>query len=221
MSDHLPLRFFATLLLGAALSCGSSSSSLFDQTSGGSSSSKGGESNSPSTGGGAGAISTGGSDPTGEGGSAGAEETGGDDGGGGEPSEAAEDASAPVEGTGTIVCGNTTCDVTNGGHCCVGQQGPMPSTATCQASDAQSCQMGLITLACDGAEDCQSDEVCCAGWTQLGPMSNLSGVSCKAPSSCTGNSLAVVCNPAASDACPLGGTCQTDSSMPDGYMLCR
>jgi hypothetical protein len=105
---------------------------------------------------------------------------GGDpDGGGGGDIDAAP-------GTGTIECGDDTCD-TETEECCVGEGGEM-----CVALD--SCETPAFT--CDGPEDC-GDQICCAA-----EGGGEGGTSCMDQGSCGGS---VVCQDV--DDCPDGEEC--------------
>ncbi len=68
----------------------------------------------------------------------------------------AHDASADVVTAGKIVCGNTTCTISNQTFCCVDSNSPVCEQAT------GSCEGATDTiLSCDDDTDCTGGKVCC------------------------------------------------------------
>lgn len=91
------------------------------------------------------------------------------------PDDAALDDSAPPgdAALGTT-CGTATCTATQ--ECCVGAGGR-------ECVDLGACQG--VALACDGDEDCGSNEVCCAGGGGGGPAAG--GTECRNANQCNAN----------------------------------
>jgi hypothetical protein len=77
-------------------------------------------------------------------------------------------------------------------------------------------------IPCDSTQDCvdlgKPDTVCCAQADQAGDVTN---VECKSAASCrTDQGQTNLCDPAASNPCPNGGTCSPSTISLPGYYLC-
>jgi hypothetical protein len=83
-------------------------------------------------------------------------------GGGGTPDAAGGGGTpdAAGGGGGTIACGDMTCMAPD--ICCVTSGGPGPGGTTSECTDEASCKGSVA--ACDGPEDCDGAEVCCASF---------------------------------------------------------
>ncbi len=220
---------FAATLLAA---CGSSNSELTNGIpgshvdasagSGGSGSSSGGTAGSGGASGGAGGSVSGGAGGSagatgGTGGSAGA--TGGTGGSAGATGGAG--GSGGVPGTGSVKCGQKTCAVASQ-SCCFGEN----VTPYCYKKDAFAgckctgtlCEKAVVD--CDGPEDCNGGQVCCATKGITGKhFDRLScTTTCKTGLTTT---AAEVCHLNASGTCPSGMTCASDARLPGGYGLCQ
>lgn len=113
------------------------------------------------------------------------------------------DASTPAAST-VITCGADTCTRASE-VCCF--TAPKPFKEEC-APKGQTCPGNKLPSACDGPEDCNAGEVCCAGAGQ-GPV-------CKASGMCTGIVLQL-CHTKAD--CGASQTCGTSEFSPWG--VCR
>lgn len=109
----------------------------------------------------------------------------------------------------TVVCGAMSCALP-GDYCCENYNEP----AECLAAGA-TCVYG-VPLHCDGPEDCDQGEVCCADVLKLGQMESFTLVQCA--TTCSGMDHRVVCG--ASGVCPQGDTCTTSDVLPP-YLDCQ
>lgn len=108
---------------------------------------------------------------------------------------------------GVVDCGNGTCKLGNE-WCCQTYLGSWQ--AQCVGTFC-----GGTDINCDGPEDCDGGQVCCA---QISGGGNyFTDFTCQAAAACTGNRR-VVCGSTPS-VCPTGTTCKATNS-PPGYMYC-
>jgi hypothetical protein len=132
-------------------------------------------------------------------------------------------ASTSASSSGDVLCpwGNNKCAV---GEVCCYKQG-MQGGGQCKS--APPCNAGQIVLSCSSFNDCSpTGEVCCATWNAVDDagVRQLTGVSCKPQSQCTGKNAGLVCGNLCSNCCPMG-TCQPFKELGggfgvEGYGLC-
>lgn len=136
-------------------------------------------------------------------------------GGNGTGGNAGNGGSTGTTGTGgnpggpSVACDDLACPLPDK-NCCKNYNEP----AACIAP-GDDCTYG-VPLACDGPEDCQSGEVCCAKTYTKGLGDAYEYTSCAA--TCTGKDYRVVCG--ASGQCPQGLTCGTSEMLPP-YLDCK
>jgi hypothetical protein len=136
-----------------------------------------------------------------------------DGGGGADDPDGGGSADDPdaAPGTGTIECGDDTCDAETQ-ECCVGEGG----AASCVEVDA--CETPSFT--CDGPEDC-GDQVCCAD-----DSGGEGGTACMDQGSCGGSVVCQdaddcedgeeCCEPSDQEMTPVGGFCAANCPGPPG-----
>lgn len=135
-------------------------------------------------------------------------------------------------GSADLDCYGNNCSTTSGGFCCAaGFVEPSgcaggAGTAKCQAPGGPACAHGETTIRCDGPEDCPG-MVCCGTFQECSPTSGGYGVnrlyldvSCRPAAECASNNTAVVCDPDAPNACPIGEICFPGSPSLPGW-ACR
>ena len=213
---------------GGAVSGGQGGSSTTGGTSsvGGSSQGGGGQGGEGQGGGGQGGSAQGGSAGVGAFSAGGSAGVGGSSGGGGQGGSAGggQGGTSP-NGQGVIGCGDTDCRLFEGAVCCLtenpgnycfalnpNQPGNLPERCDCEGILCDS-----VELFCDGPEDCPG-QVCCF---EKAPASDPE-VACQA--SCEGAPALrrdAVCKLGQANACPGGGQCQTEESLPQGIGTCR
>jgi hypothetical protein len=210
---------FATISIIVA--CGSSSEGdLYKNKpgSGGTDASTGGTSgiSGASTGGSAGSSGSAGQDASTTGGSAGAGEDAGRD--------AAPDASGGtggMSGVGTGKCGDMTCAFVADDFCCKPSNGEA-YCANDTVGNECSCEgfCNTVDIHCDGPEDCENGEICCADTGFTGGEYNVVECrqTCEQPFPVGGPQWEV---------CHLGGapctkgSCAGDPGLPAGYGTCK
>ena len=128
-------------------------------------------------------------------------------------------------GPGVITCGDTLCALFEGAACCLtdnpgdycfalnsSQPGSLPDSCDCEGILCRS-----VELFCDGPEDCPG-EVCCF---EQRPAADPE-ITCE--SSCQGAPAVrrdAVCKVGQPNACPGGGNCEAEDSLPQGIGTCR
>lgn len=133
-----------------------------------------------------------------------------------------KDSGPPVDAgppLGSVTCpGTSPCSIAEGQGCCFS---PSSADGTC-ASSASDCSGDTIAVPCDSTQDCTDqgfpDTLCCAQADQSGLVTS---VSCVAPINCNAvNGQTNLCDPAAADPCPKGGTCKPSTQSIPGYNIC-
>lgn len=127
------------------------------------------------------------------------------------------DSGTPITG-GSVQCSDGACNIDSSQICCYSndtQSGTCGPSSTC-GGDNQ------FPIPCDSADDCTElghpNTVCCASNSQSG---NVTGVECKPASNCDATQGQTnLCDPAASNPCPNGGTCTPSTISLPGYYIC-
>jgi hypothetical protein len=155
--------------------------------------------------------------------------TGGDGGSGSTDSGSKTDAGAKKDGStfvdsggpitgGGVQCTDGPCAIDSSQICCYSiatQSGTCGISATCSGDNQ-------FPIPCDSTDDCtelgQPNTVCCAQADQAG---NVTNVECKPASNCDAKQGQTnLCDPAASNPCPNGGTCTPSTVSLPGYTIC-
>jgi hypothetical protein len=119
---------------------------------------------------------------------------------------------------GTVQCSGGPCDIDSNQVCCYSnsvQSGACELAANCSGDQE-------FPIPCDSTDDCtelgKPDTLCCAQADQSGAVTN---IECRAPSNCqASNGQTNLCDPAAANPCPNGGTCSPSTQSLPGYYLC-
>jgi hypothetical protein len=119
---------------------------------------------------------------------------------------------------GTVQCTTGSCDIDSSQVCCYStdtQSGTCELQANCTGDNS-------FPIPCDSTADCaelgQPGTVCCAQADNNGDVTN---VECKAASNCRADQGQTnLCDPAATNPCPNGGTCQPSTVSLPGYYIC-
>jgi hypothetical protein len=135
--------------------------------------------------------------------------TGGGTGGGGGGVGGQGGAGGAVT-TAFVGCETTPCDVSNGGYCCLPQDG---GNASCETGGT-GCSDGFAQTFCDEPSDCPPAEECCGTFSIIDGYSLLECVA-----SCSGPSHFILCDSNAD--CGGNDECDTSSYLPAGYEVCK
>ncbi len=121
--------------------------------------------------------------------------------------------------TATVYCDGMACP--GGDVCCYDPDEGNPIGPD-YCSTKNHCNMGYSELSCSGPAGCPGS-YCCATFTVAGTPPNqyrhYSGISCQPTCNDIGSQI-IICDPAAANACPFGGTCQPSSLLGTPYNIC-
>jgi hypothetical protein len=114
------------------------------------------------------------------------------------------------------------CTIDAGNKCAVGNEVCCRSAGALLGCTGSGACTGITQLAipCDDALDCTAlghpGELCCASIQS----SAVREVACRKPSDCTASNRRNLCDPAAANNCPNGGTCSLSTQTMPGFWLC-
>lgn len=136
--------------------------------------------------------------------------------------DAPPDASGGTSGVGTGKCGSMTCAFVAEDYCCLPSSGA-PYCANDNVGNSCECSGVLcntVDIHCDGPEDCDGGEICCADTGFTGGAYNFVECrqTCEQPFP-VGGPQWEVCHPGGA-ACKKG-SCAPDPGLPAGYATCK
>jgi hypothetical protein len=168
----------------------------------------------------------------------GAEEDGAANADGGDPTPDGDGGTSKKDGGGTTTDSGTTdpdtgttdagkprtigCTADAGKTCSVGNQVCCRSAGAVLACTANAgcTAVAQVPVPCDDALDCTAmghpNELCCATID----ANAVSAVACRTQADCSQTNQRNLCDPAAADPCPLGGTCRMSTQTMPGFWLC-